>query len=59
MADLLRRLAAMAADGTAILLAEQRAGLVLGVAGRGVVLSRGRVVRAGYAELAADPRSPT
>jgi len=56
VADLLRRLAAMTADGTAILLAEQRAALALGVAGRGVVLSRGRVVRRGSAaELAADP----
>jgi branched-chain amino acid transport system ATP-binding protein len=56
VADLLRRLAAMTADGTAILLAEQRAALALGVAGRGVVLSRGRLVRRGSAaELAADP----
>jgi branched-chain amino acid transport system ATP-binding protein len=54
--DLLQRLAAMAADGTAILLAEQRAALALGVARRGVVLSRGRIVRTGPAnELAADP----
>lgn len=56
VADLLRRLPAMAADGTAILLAEQRATLALGVAGRGVVLSRGRIVLAGAAAaLAADP----
>lgn len=56
VADLMHRLAAMAADGTAILLAEQRAALVLGVADRGVVLSRGRIVRtAPAAELAADP----
>jgi branched-chain amino acid transport system ATP-binding protein len=56
VADLLRRLAAMTADGTAILLAEQRAALALGVARRGVVLSRGQVVRRGSAaELAADP----
>jgi len=56
VADLLRRLGAMTGDGTAILLAEQRAALALGVAGRGVVLSRGRVVRRGSAaELAADP----
>jgi len=56
VADLMRRLAMMAAGGTAILLAEQRAGLVLGVADRGVVLSRGRIVRAApAAELAADP----
>ena len=46
----------MTADGTAILLAEQRAALALGVARRGVVLSRGQVVRRGSAaELAADP----
>ncbi len=56
VADLLRRLGTMTADGTAILLAEQRAALALGVAGRGVVLSRGQVVRRGSAaELAADP----
>jgi branched-chain amino acid transport system ATP-binding protein len=54
--DLLQRLTAMAADGTAILLAEQRAALALGVARRGVVLSRGRIVRHGAAgELVADP----
>ncbi|HYR67988.1 MAG TPA: ATP-binding cassette domain-containing protein, partial [Reyranella sp.] len=54
--DLLRRLTAMTADGTAIVLAEQRAALALQVASRGVVLSRGRVVRHGTAaELAADP----
>jgi branched-chain amino acid transport system ATP-binding protein len=56
VADLLRRLGNMTADGTAILLAEQRAALALGIAGRGVVLSRGQVVRRGSAaELAADP----
>jgi branched-chain amino acid transport system ATP-binding protein len=56
VADLLRRLGNMTADGTAILLAEQRAALALGVAGRGVVLSRGQVVRRGAAaDLAADP----
>jgi branched-chain amino acid transport system ATP-binding protein len=56
VADLMRRLATMTADGMAILLAEQRAALALGVAGRGVVLSRGQVVRRGSAaELAADP----
>ena len=54
--DLLRRLTAMASEGTAILLAEQRAALALAVARRGIVLSRGRVVRRGSAaELAADP----
>jgi len=56
VADLLQRLSAMAADGMAILLAEQRAGLALSVADRGLVLSRGRTVRTGTrAELAADP----
>ena len=59
VADLLQRLSAMAADGTAILLAEQRAGLALSVADRGLVLSRGRTVRTGTrAELAADPELP-
>ena len=54
--DLLRRLTAMASEGTAILLAEQRAALALAIARRGVVLSRGQVVRRGSAaELAADP----
>ena len=57
VADLLARLTALAADGTAILLSEQRAGLALGIAGRGVILSRGRIVRLGSAkELLADPR---
>lgn len=56
VADLLRRLPQMAADGMAILLAEQRAALALGAASRGVVLSRGQIVRTGPAhELAADP----
>jgi branched-chain amino acid transport system ATP-binding protein len=55
--DLLARLTALAADGTAILLSEQRAGLALGIAGRGVILSRGHIVRLGSArELLADPR---
>ena len=57
VAQLLQRLAAMAADGMAILLAEQRAGLALTIAHRGIVLSRGRVVRtASASELLADPR---
>ena len=56
VADLLRRLSAMAEEGTGILLAEQRALLALGVAHRGLVLRRGAVVRAGRAaELAVDP----
>jgi branched-chain amino acid transport system ATP-binding protein len=57
VADLLARLRATAAEGTAILLSEQRASLALGIASRGVVLSRGRVVRtASAAELANDPQ---
>jgi branched-chain amino acid transport system ATP-binding protein len=56
VADLLRRLTAMTADGTAILLAEQRAALALAVATRGLVLSRGRIVQSGpAATLAVDP----
>ena len=56
VADLLGHLAGLASDGMAILLAEQRAGLALGAASRGVVLSRGRIVLAGSAaELATDP----
>jgi branched-chain amino acid transport system ATP-binding protein len=57
VADLLARLTALAAEGTAILLSEQRASLALGIASRGVVLSRGRMVRLAPAqELLADPR---
>jgi branched-chain amino acid transport system ATP-binding protein len=56
VADLFRRLTSLAAEGAAILLSEQRAGLALKVASRGVVLSRGRIVRqAGATELLADP----
>jgi branched-chain amino acid transport system ATP-binding protein len=56
VADLFQRLTALAAQGTAILLSEQRAGLALRVASRGAVLSRGRIVRQGRAaELLADP----
>ena len=56
VADLMANLAGLAGDGMAILLAEQRAGLALGIASRGVVLSRGRVVRMAPArELIADP----
>lgn len=56
VADLLRRLPQMAAEGMAILLTEQRAALALGAASRGIVLSRGHIVRMGpAAELAADP----
>ena len=54
--DALRR---QASSGTAILLAEQRAGPALTVAARGVVLSRGRIVRdASAADLAIDPTLP-
>jgi len=57
VAELMARLTALAADGTAVLLSEQRAGLALGIAGRGVILSRGRIVRLGSAqELLSDPR---
>ncbi|MBN9090137.1 MAG: ABC transporter ATP-binding protein [Reyranella sp.] len=57
VADLLARLRAVAAEGTAILLSEQRASLALGIASRGVVLSRGKVVRAALAaQLANDPQ---
>ena len=53
--DLLERLGTLAAERCAILLAEQRAGLALRAATRGVVLSRGRIVRQGSAvALAAD-----
>jgi len=57
VADLMARLEVLATEGTAILLSEQRASLALGIAGRGVVLSRSRVVRIASAqELLADPR---
>ena len=56
VADLLKRLTAMTANGTAILLAEQRAAVALAVATRGLVLSSGRIVKSGpAATLAADP----
>lgn len=54
--DLFNRLKAMAASGTAIVLAEQRAALALKLANRGVVLLGGAIVRQGMAaELLADP----
>ena len=60
VADLFTRLASLAADGTAILLSEQRAGLALRVASRGVVLSRGRIVRQATAPRCwPTHRSPT
>jgi branched-chain amino acid transport system ATP-binding protein len=56
VAELFQRLASLAAEGTAILLSEQRAGLALRVAIRGVVLSRGLIVRQASArDLLADP----
>lgn len=56
VADLLGRLRPLAAEGMAILVGEQRAGLVLDMAHRALVLSRGRIVRSGVAaEIAADP----
>jgi branched-chain amino acid transport system ATP-binding protein len=56
VADLFQRLAALARSGTAIVLAEQRAALALGIAQRGVVLKGGVVVRQGSAAgLLADP----
>jgi branched-chain amino acid transport system ATP-binding protein len=59
VADLLGRLRPLAAEGMAILVGEQRAGLVLDVAHRAIVLSRGRIVRSGVAaEIAADPTLP-
>jgi branched-chain amino acid transport system ATP-binding protein len=57
VADLLARLQTRAAEGTAILLSEQRANLALGIAHRGVVLRRGQVVAVAPAtELLHDPR---
>ena len=59
VAELFQKLRELAAGGTAILLSEQRAGPALTVASRGVVLSRGRIVREGSAvELARDPALP-
>jgi branched-chain amino acid transport system ATP-binding protein len=56
VSDLFFRLATMAGEGMAILLSEQRASLALGIAHRGLVLSRGEVVRTGTArELQDDP----
>ena len=51
-----RWLRPLAAEGMAILVGEQRVGLVLDVAHRAIVLSRGRIVRSGAAaEITADP----
>jgi branched-chain amino acid transport system ATP-binding protein len=55
VADLFARLRVLAKAGTAILLAEQRAGPALSIADRAVVLSKGFIVHeAPAAELAAD-----
>jgi branched-chain amino acid transport system ATP-binding protein len=55
VADLFARLRALAAAGTAVLLAEQRAGPALSIADRAVVLSKGRIVRQAPAgDLVAD-----
>ncbi len=59
VAELFEKLRELAAVGTAILLSEQRAGPALTVASRGVVLSRGKIVREGSAAaLAKDPALP-
>lgn len=59
VAELFQALRELAAGGTAILLSEQRAGSALTVAARGIVLSRGKIVREGSAaELAQDPALP-
>jgi branched-chain amino acid transport system ATP-binding protein len=59
VAELFGKLREIRADGGAILLAEQRAGLALSVADRGIVLSQGRVVRdASAPTLAMDPTLP-
>lgn len=56
VAELWAHLRRLAAEGTAILLTEQRAALALAVAGRGAVLKAGVVVRQGSAQqLLADP----
>jgi branched-chain amino acid transport system ATP-binding protein len=56
VADLWRQLHAAASLGVAILLAEQRAALALGVASRGAILQSGTVVLTGTAaELLANP----
>jgi branched-chain amino acid transport system ATP-binding protein len=49
VADLWRHLREIAAAGTAILVAEQRAALALQLAGRGVVLEKGAVMLSGMA----------
>ena len=56
VAELWAHLRRLAAEGTAILLTEQRAALALQVASRGAVLKAGVVVRQGAADaLLADP----
>jgi branched-chain amino acid transport system ATP-binding protein len=59
VAELFDKLREIRAEGGAILIAEQRAGLALSVADRGIVLSQGRIVRdATAATLAMDPTLP-
>ncbi len=57
VATMLRTIAGFRAAGVAILIVEQNAHAVLGIADRGYVLELGRIVLAGAAsDLAADPR---
>ncbi len=57
VASMLRTIAGFRAAGVAILIVEQNAHAVLGIADRGYVLELGRIVLAGAAsDLAADPR---
>ncbi|MFO1081651.1 MAG: ATP-binding cassette domain-containing protein [Reyranellaceae bacterium] len=54
--ELFGHLQTLAGQGLAVLLTEQRAALALGIAHRGIVLSRGQIVRQdAAAALAADP----
>ncbi len=58
VADSFRRIAALAQDGTAVLLIEQRARQALAISTRGVILDGGRVALAGPAAgLLADERA--
>ncbi len=58
VADSFGRIAALARDGTAVLLIEQRARQALAISGRGVILDGGRVALAGpAADLLVDERA--